>query len=177
MMRFPDFYLSAANWYSLSGGIFFSRYEGDDTVYPQVLEPADVYHPVSLIPTEIFVRTSVREKRLESELKAKEVTSGSWGSLFEVSGAGSQVGLVLMPSSVFIGAHVLPDSVHLLGNHDTVAYDAIVQDVYLSKSIRVFSACSYSNDDLPSDLILTTKFRWFRNRMNPKHLGFSKEEK
>jgi hypothetical protein len=177
MMRLPEVYLNASNWQKLPGGVFFSRYEGDDDVLPQSLEPADIYRPVSLLPTEVFVRTSEREKRLESGLKAKELASDSWGSIFEVSGAGSQVGLVLMVAPIFIGAHVLPDMAHFLGNHDTVAYDAVVKDVYISKSIRAFSVCSYSSDNLPFELVLTTKFRWFRNRMNPKHLGFSKEEK
>lgn len=176
-MSVPEFYLKAANWQRLPGDVFFSRYEGDEDVYPQSLEPSSVYRPVSGIPTEIFVRTSEREKRLEFELKAKELASGSWGRLFDVSGAGSQVGLVLLPAPVFIGAHVLPDSVHLLGNHDTVAYDAIVKDVHVSKTIRVFSISSSSTASLPEELILTTKYRWFRNRLNPKHLGFSKEEK
>lgn len=174
----PEFYLQAASWQRLPADVFFSRYEGDDTVYPEGADlSSSVYRPVSMVPREIFVRTSEREKRLEFELKAKKIASGGWGSLFDVSGAGSQVGIVLIPAPIFIGCHAMPDVIHLLGNSDTVAYDAIVKDIYVAKAIRAFSISSSSDAPMPEELVLTTKFRWFRNRLNPKHLGFSKEEK
>jgi uncharacterized protein YfaT (DUF1175 family) len=34
-----------------------------------------------------------------------------------------------------------------------------------------------ADDAHPHDLMITTKTRWFRNRNNPKFLGFSKDDK
>lgn len=171
----PSLYLDASTWQKLPGDVFFARYEGEEFETSE-LSPAAAYRPVSRVPAEVFVRTSEREKRLEFELKAGLLASGPWGSLFDVSGAGSQVGLILTPApEVFIGAHVLPDIVHMLGNDDSIAYDATIKDVHIAKTVRIFSIGS--EPSLPHDLVLTTKYRWFRNRANPKHLGFSKEEK
>lgn len=172
----PAFYLDAVTWQKLPGGVFFARYEGEEDIYPRELVPSSVYRPVSQVPTEVFIRTSEREKRLEFELKASAVASGPWGQLVDVSGAGSQVGLVLLPTSAFIGAHVMPDIVHLLGNDESVAYDAVIKDVHVAKSVRVFTIGPISGA-APQELLLTTKLRWFRSRNNPKHLGFSKEER
>lgn len=177
MTLVPKLYLDAKTWQRLPGDVFFSRYAGEEDLYPEDLNPSSVYRPVSEVPVEIVIRTSEREKRLEFELKAKEIAAGNWGKLFDISGAGSQVGLVFLPSPVFIGAHLMPDVVQLLGNSETVAYDAIIRDVYIAKSVRLFSIGSASDDALPEEIVMTTKFRWFRNRCNPKHLGFSKDEK
>jgi hypothetical protein len=173
----PKLYLDAKTWQALPGDIFFARYPGEESIQPHDLNPSSVYRPVSAVPSEIVIRTSEREKRLEFELKAKEVASGAWGKLIDVSGAGSQVGIILIPAPIFIGVHHLPDVVQLLGNSETVAYDAIIRDIHIAKTVRFFSVGSISDSNLPEELIMTTKFRWFRNRCNPKHLGFSKEEK
>lgn len=178
---FPKFYLDAGLWHRLPVDFFFSRYAGDEEVYPQELTPDSVYRSISLVPTEVFVRTSEREKRLEFELEAKKVAEGKWGTLFEVSGAGSQVGLVTILNPIFIGAHVLPDMVHLMGNSESVAFDGIIRDIYLAKATRMFevgySLRSEQGEDVPFDVVMTSKNRWFRIRNNPKYLGFSKEEK
>jgi hypothetical protein len=174
-------FLEASLWQRIPGDVFFSRYAGDETIHPEDLSPSSVYRPVSMVPSEIFVRTSEREKRLEFELKATEISKGHWGALYDVSGAGSQVGLVMTVNPVFIGAHVLPDIVHLLGNDESIAFDGIITDIHLAKTVRVFkvgfSLRESEEEHIPHDVVLTTKYRWFRNRNNPKHLGFSKEEK
>lgn len=173
----PSVYLDANTWQKLPGGSFFARYAGDEAIYPSDMTPSQIFRPVADVPTEVFIRTSEREKRLEFQLEAKELASGAWGKLLDVSGAGSQVGLVFLVSPCFIGAHILPDIVHLLGNDESIAYDAVIRDIHTSKTIRMFSIGPVASDVMPEEIVLTTKLRWFRNRNNPKHLGFSKEEK
>lgn len=170
----PDMYLSAETWQKVPADVFFAVYDG--SISPVSLSPVDVYRPAGDVPSEILIRTSEREKRLEADLTSNVLTSGPWGSLYVVDGDGSQVGLVLIPKpGRFCGAHVMPDVVHLLGNSESVANDAIIKDIHIAKSVRLLKVGS--QEDEPHDIVFTTKLRWFRNRNNPKHLGFSKEEK
>jgi hypothetical protein len=171
-----DDVLIASTWQKLPIGSFFSRYEADGPLLPEGDSPADVFQPASMVPIEVLIRTSEREKRLEFNLDAREITSGQWGALFEIAGDGNPVGLLLrVAPQTFCGAHALLDVVHLLANTESVANDATIKDIHLSKTVRVFRIGS--DDNLPHDIVMTTKSRWFRNRNNPKHLGFSKEEK
>lgn len=177
-MTIPLSFLDASRWQALPIDVLFVQYEdGEQAPLPNVVEPSTVYQPVAKVPNIVFCRTSDSEKRLDNELDAKVVGSGFWGQLCEVQGAGATIGVVLLPApGVFCGAHALPDMVHLVICEDDLSPDSIISDVYDSKTIRSFLMGPPVGDRL-HDFIMTTKARWFRNRINPKYLGFSKDEK
>ena len=177
-MNIPLSFLDASRWQGLNLDVLMSLYEdGTEAPLPSAVEPETVYQPVGRVPSVVFCRTSDSEKRLESQLESVVVASGPWGQLCEVQGGGGVIGLVLLPATgVFCGAHVLPDMVHLVVCEDDLAENSIISEVHESKTIRAFLMGPPTGDRI-HDFLMTTKARWFRNRINPKYLGFSKDEK
>lgn len=178
MNNVPKSFLDPARWAALPVDVLFAEYvDGTQAPLPAVVEPDNVYQPVGAVPNIVFCRVSDSEKRLEQSIDARVITSGFWGQLCEVLGGGASIGLVLLPAQgVFCGAHAMPDMVHLVVCEDDLPPDSIISDVYENKTIRMFLTGPAKGERL-HDLIITTKARWFRNRINPKYLGFSKDEK
>lgn len=164
-MTLPNRYLTPQLWASFTADIIHSS-SADGT--HSTLEPETIYTPVVNVPLFVAYRTSDREKRLESDLQTKVVTEGDWGVLHEVTGGGSHVGFVLeVKPGHFAGAVSLPDSVHFMHRESIV--DAPAKSVHNHRMLKVMS--------FDKDLYVVTKTRWFRNRNNPKFLGFSKDER
>lgn len=176
-MPLPRDFLEASTWAPLPVDIIHVRY-GAEKLEPQGLEPETAYRPIRDIPKQVVYRTSDREKRLEVSLSEALVTSGPWGELHEITGGGSHIGFViLLKPNAFCGAHLLPDSAHLISYAELLPDTCIIKDIHDHKMFRLFKIGPAGNDDSPHDVIVTTKTRWFRNRNNPKFLGFSKDER
>lgn len=169
-------FLDPAYWAHLVVDVLYSVYE-NGTVVPEGPEPDGVYPPVHWVPKYVLCRLSDSEKRLEGALEVKEAKAGAWGSVFDVTGAGAQVGVIIEMGPPFCGAHVNPDGVHLVGCVDGLPEGSIVVDLFEAKTLKIFSVGPGAPADFAHDVVITTKTRWFRNRNNPKFLGFTKDEK
>lgn len=173
----PTRYLDPVIWQGLPVDVLHVAYD-DGYISPGSTEPDAIYQPVARIPVVVLVRTSDSEKRLESKLAPVLLKEGDWGSVFEVQGAGAPLGLcIVVKAGVFCGAHPLPDMVHLVACEEELPADSIVKGLYETQKIKVFLMGPIEGNDRPHDLLVTTKTRWFRNRNNPKFLGFSKDDK
>jgi hypothetical protein len=175
----PAKYLEASIWQALSVDVLYAVYD-DGEIVPGTLDAEAVYQPVGRVPAFVLCRTSDSEKRMESVLSSNVIQSGAWGDLCEVLGGGSPLGLCvcIKQGDTFCGAHALPDIIHLIACMDDLPADSAVKDVYDGKNIKVYRMGPVTDDAHPHhDLVITTKFRWFRNRNNPKFLGFSKDDR
>ena len=163
-----DRFLVPATWAALPVDRITPLYpNGQELLTGTALSEA-VYTPLSKIPEVVVFRTSDREKRLEGDLLHSLLKSGEWGTLHEVTGAGSHVGFVLTPApGYFEGASCMPDNLHLMKRTSLMVEHA--KTVHNHKMLKFFS--------FDCDLYVVTKSRWFRSRNNPKYLGFSKDEK
>ncbi len=175
----PVKYLDATRWQHLPLDVLYAIYSDDEDNLDPSFEPIEVYQPVQRIPVFILCRTSDSEKRLEGALSSRVVRGGEWGSLFEVVGNAAVVGLVFcINQEQFCGSHVTPDGVTLLACETDIPPGAIMKELYDGgKIVRAFRVGPPTDDKAPHDVLIATKNRWFRNRINPKHLGFSKDEK
>ncbi len=178
MSVLPPRFLDPSLWLGLQVDTFYVVY-ADGQLHPRSTDSADaVYQPAGCIPEFIFCRISDSEKRLEHALESRLAVGGSWGALYEVLGQGSVIGTALsVRTSAFSSTHVLPDMVHLVCMVDDVPHDSVMKALYDFKTFRSFRLGPMTDDDHPHDLLVTTKARWFRNRNNPKFLGFSKDDK
>lgn len=170
-------FLEADRWGRMPIDVLHSVYT-DGVVAPLAMVPSEIYQPASRVPTHLLCKTSDSEKRLAGLLQTRLSGSGRWGRVYEVVGHGSLVGVVVqLEDNAFCGAHVQPDVVHLVSCVEELPDDSIVKDVYLGKTVRLFSIGPIDENKRPHDMMLTAKARWFRHRHNPKFLGFSKEDK
>lgn len=175
MSNIPPSLLDSEVWQTLPPGVIHAP--TGDILIP--MDPnidavaANTYQPVCAIPAALVVKTSTSEKRFSLTLDGQEVMSAPWGSVHNVMGAtGSVVGIVIVPSKEFCGAYLLPDMAHLMGCH-TGPVQGVIRCVHEHKMIKVYTI---EDEDL-LDVVVTTKVRWYRNRANPKALGFSKDER
>ncbi len=169
--------LDLTRWVRAPVDILHSVYN-DGTQVPERMGELDtaLYQPTNRIPRAVFARLSDSEKRLDQELSIREVSYHRWGSICEVLGGGALIGaFVFTHMGCFEHAHVLPDGAHFsMGSRVPAMADPFVKDLYTNKSFRVFE----TTDGVDvSDVVVVTKQRWFRNRNNPKFLGFSKDER
>jgi hypothetical protein len=177
-MPLPARFRDPGLWLGLQVDTIYAAY-ADGQIHPQTTDKADaVYQPSSVIPSFVFCRISDSEKRLEQAVESRPVMNGSWGVLHEVLGQGTIIGAAFAVNvAAFSSAHVLPDMVHLVSMVDDVPHDSIMKGLYEHKTFRSFRLGPMGDDQHPHDLLVTTKTRWFRNRNNPKFLGFSKDDK
>ncbi len=168
-------FLQPELWATAKVDVLFAEGERADPVSAQE-NAVRAYQPVGRVPRLLFCRTSDSEKRLEGKIEARIVADGHWGMLHEVLGAGGTIGFALAPStSAFSGAHVLPDIAHFVSGAHDLPEGSVVSHLYDNKTLRIF-LLGATGGSFPQDLLVTTKNRWFRNRINPKFLGFSKND-
>lgn len=174
----PQHFQDPSLWLKLKVDAIYWTY-GDGQLLPEMGGSAEaVYQPSSAVPSVMICRISDSEKRLEQTLTVRPAVRGAWGVLYEVLGQGAVIGTAMeVAEEAFSVAHVLPDMVHLVSNTDNVSPDSIMKSLYNFKTFRSFRLGSMMDDGQPHDVLVTTKSRWFRNRNNPKFLGFSKDEK
>lgn len=178
MLTLPARFTDPGLWLGLQVDTIYSAY-ADGEIHPRTTGRADaVYQPSSVVPAYVFCRISESEKRLEQALTSQAVMDGTWGILHEILGQGAKIGAVLaLKAGAFMTAHVLPDMVHLVSVVDDIPNESIMKSLYDYKTFRAFRLGPLADDAHPHDLLITTKTRWFRNRNNPKFLGFSKDDK
>jgi hypothetical protein len=167
--------LSADLWRALSVDALYSLHEDGGIRSMNEKHAPSVYHPADEIPSYVFCRTSGSTKRLEKELTLEEESVTGHLAIYTVKGGGNPIGvLVELMTDQFKAAHCTPDGVHLVNAASELDSDLIVKPVFSYKTFRSFLLGP--NDDSPQDVILTAKTRWFRKRVDPKALGFSKDK-
>lgn len=151
----------------------------DAGLYPNDLSKADEsYLPTDWIPDLLIVRTSSSSKRLDKGITEKAVKSVSPKTIkvSDIECAGSKIGVVLRPKKdVFVQSYFTPDGCMLLTGYELD--QAIVKDGYSFKTMRMYLIGNNGLDPKTNvhDCLVTAKKRWFRNRNDPKFLGFSKD--
>ncbi len=166
-------FLDSALWQEQDPLVLVSIFR-DGPAPVSLTAPASLVHRSATdVPIATITRVSQSTKRLEGDLVAKEVASGPWGRQYEV-GHGAIVGYAWLWDQRYTHAHALPDIVHLLSTQQLDPVESQKAEVVWEfKGLRLVTV-TYGD---VVDVLLTTKARWFRQRYNPKTLGYAKEER
>ncbi len=169
----PTTLTSSELWKSLEVDRFFVM-NSDGDIHPKEVTPEEAYVPNSL-PEMILCRISDSTKRLGEHLTISVVEEDWWGKVYHLSGTGSPVGILLaLNQDRFSSADYMPDGIHVFGKEKDPKGATILRQGYDFKSFRVFPI---EVGGIGHGLMVTVKNRWFRDRNDPKHLGYSKEAK
>lgn len=167
-------FATAEVWANVAPSVLVSVYDGQP-LQVNARTPAVALHMSSSdIPEATFVRLSQSVKRLEGELLCLPRRKEAWGTQYEVRGNGQTLGIAwTWERERFRAAHVLPDVVHMVGVGETDLQSSATKVELDTKGLKLLTIKSGQ----ATDLLLSTKVRFFRARYNPKNLGFAKEER
>jgi len=178
-MTIPEGLLDPQLWAGLTITSLYAVYDDGEICPSDSTIANQVYGPSSRIPLYVICRISTSTKRLEKGLAASPLQDiGCRGRIHEVTGGGSPIGVMVgLAPQEFKAAHFTPDGLHLCNGEADLPPDVIIKPLYDYKTFRSFRVGPADDDDAPHDLMMTAKARWFRERNDPKFLGFSKGSK